>query len=87
MRRRGAPALPTSDDARFYAFLRGPQGGEQALAVFNFQPAPQTVTVDLTGHPIRSLENLETGAVAAIEDQCLSLDLPAYGYAIYRIQR
>ena len=30
-------ALPTSDDARFYAFLRGSQGGEQALAVFNFQ--------------------------------------------------
>jgi hypothetical protein len=79
-------ALATSDDARFYAFLRGSQGGGQALAVFNFQAAPQAVTVDLTGHPIRALENLETGAVATIEDQYLSLDLPAYGYAIYQIQ-
>ena len=59
-------------------------------------PDPDSKHLLLIGHysglvplrcMIRSLENLETGAVAAIEDQCLSLDLPAYGYAIYRIQR
>lgn len=78
--------LPTSDDARFYAFLRGSLGGEQALAVFNFQPTPQAVAVDLDGHQISALENLETGAIAVLDGQYLSLELPAYGYAIYRIQ-
>lgn len=79
-------ALLTSDDARFYAFLRGAPDGEQALAVFNFQPTPQTVAVDLGGHLISALENLETGAIASLDGRYLTLDLPAYGYAIYQVQ-
>jgi hypothetical protein len=79
--------LPTSDEARFYAFLRGSAGGELALAVFNFQPTAQPVTVDLTGQSIPALEDLLTGEQVTPAGATLSLDLPAYGYRILGIKR
>jgi hypothetical protein len=78
--------LPTSDDARFYAFLRGSADTELALAVFNFQPTAQPVTVDLTGQSIPALEDLLTGEQVTPAGDTLSLDLPAYGYKIYKIK-
>lgn len=92
--RRRCPALcaggarqqvATSDDARFYAFLRGSTGGERALAVFNFQPTAQRVTVDLAGQQVTALENLDSGETLTLAEPTLSLDLPAYGYAFYRV--
>ena len=74
--------LPTSDDTRFYAFLRGSAAAEQALAVFNFQPTDQLVTVDLTGQDIHILKDLLTGEKVTPAGDTLSLDLPAYGYRI-----
>jgi hypothetical protein len=78
-------ALTTCDDGRFYAFLRGDVGGDRALAIFNFQPDAQTVSVDLDGQSITTLEDLRTGEILTVADQILSLDMPAYGYFIYRI--
>ncbi len=91
--RRRCPALcaagarrqvPTDDDARFYAFLRG-SAGERALAVFNFQPEAQPVLVDLAGLSIAGLEDLISGEQMALAGDTLSLDLPAYGYRLYRV--
>lgn len=79
-------ALRTSDDARFYAFWRGAAGGEQALAVFNFQPTPQEIGVDLRGEQVAALEDLVSSELTAIDAGTLSLRLPAYGFAIYRVR-
>jgi hypothetical protein len=77
--------LPTSDDARFYAFLRG-SAGERALAVFNLQAEAHTITVNLVGQSIPTLEDLITGERVRPAGDSLSLDLPAYGYRIYGIK-
>ncbi len=77
--------LPTSDDSRFYAFLRGSAEGERALAVFNFQPSAQCVAVDLRGQDISALENLLSGEVTKITHQEEEFELPAYGYTIFRV--
>ena len=74
--------LPTSDDTRFYAFLRGSTGEERALAVFNFQPTAQRVGVDLSGQSIPELVDLFTGEQVTPADATLSFDLPAYGYRL-----
>jgi hypothetical protein len=79
-------ALRTSDDARFYAFWRGEPGGEQALAVFNFQPSPQEIGVDLRGEQVSALEDLFSGELTAIDAGRLSLRVPAYGFAIFRVR-
>ncbi|MBE0696679.1 MAG: alpha-glucosidase C-terminal domain-containing protein [Anaerolineaceae bacterium] len=91
--RRRCPALcaggaraqvPTSDDTRFYAFLRGTDT-ERALAVFNFQSTPQQFSVDLSGQAIIALKNLLTGENVIPLGETLSMNLPAYGYHIYKI--
>ena len=74
--------LPTSDDTCFYAFLRGVTGEERALAVFNFQPTAQRVSVDLSGQSIPALVDLVSGEQVTPVDETLSLDLPAYGYRL-----
>jgi glycosidase len=76
--------LPTSDDARFYAFLRGSMNG-QALAVFNFQPEAHPVIIDLSKSGITIPQvpiNLTTGTAYSkpIESTSYSVTLPAYGY-------
>jgi hypothetical protein len=76
--------MPTSDDARFYAFLRE-NAGERALAVFNFQPAAQPILVNLAGQPITLLEDLITGEQVTLTSDVLSLELPAYGYKLFKI--
>jgi hypothetical protein len=77
--------LPTSDDARFYAFLRGSKDG-RALAVFNCQPEAHPVTVNLSGQSIHALEDLITGVQVTSAGDNFSLDLPAYGYRIYEVK-
>jgi glycosidase len=54
--------LPTQDGAKYYAFLKtGKDDPERILAVFNFQRAPQTVRVDLSGVSCSTLKNARTG--------------------------
>jgi hypothetical protein len=77
--------IPTSDDTRFYAYLRGPVDGERALAVFNFQPEAQALSLDLGSLSIASLEDLLTGETVAPAGQTLSFNLPAYGYRLFRL--
>ncbi|MBE0700045.1 MAG: alpha-glucosidase C-terminal domain-containing protein, partial [Anaerolineaceae bacterium] len=76
--------IPTSDDTRFYAFLRG-AGTQRALAVFNFQSTPEQCSIDLSGQAISVLENLLTGENVIPMGETLSLNLPAFGYYIYKI--
>jgi len=81
----GRQQISTSDDSRFYAFLRGPVNGERALAVFNFQAGAQALSVNLTGQSIAALEDLLSGEKLAFTGQTLSIDLPPFGYRIFRI--
>ena len=76
--------LPTSDDARFYAFLRGSAAEERVLAVFNFQASPETVSVDLAGTAAGRLMDIETNAELDAS-QPITLDLPAYGVRFFRL--
>jgi hypothetical protein len=75
--------LTTSDDARFYAFLREHKG-DRAIAVFNFQASPQTVEIDLGGLSIRSLEDLLSGETVPVTGKSLVLPLSGYGYRIFK---
>jgi glycosidase len=77
--------LPTSDDRRGYAYLRG-SGEQRALVVCNFQPAPLPLRVELSGLSVTGLEDLISGEQLPVKGAALSLRLPAYGYRIYRCQ-
>ena len=76
--------MQTSDDDRFYAFLRGSNPGEQVLAVFNFQPTAETFVVDLESVSADRLIDLEKDTAIAISAQ-VSLNLPGYGYRFFRL--
>jgi len=82
--------VPTSDDAFFYAFLRGSKDG-RALAVFNFQPEAHLVTVDLSDSGIAVPQtpiDLTTGATygTPIDSSNYTVTLPAYGYLLLGCQ-
>lgn len=77
--------LPTSDDARFYAFVRRLPGAEAVAAVFNFQPQPEMVRVDFTGLPSAGrVVDLDGGEPLPAGDW-LEVSLPAYGYRFFRL--
>jgi glycosidase len=77
--------LPTSDDARFYALLRQAPGVETVLAVFNFQPQPETVQVDLVGTSFngRAIDLISGETVDG--SGRLAVALPAYGYRFFSL--
>ncbi len=72
--------IQTSDDTRFYAFLREYPDQMPVLAVFNFQPDVQSVSLNLADRSFHSLEDLLTGEQVNLAGDTVSLDLPAYGY-------
>ncbi len=74
--------LLTSDDARYYAFLRELPGAEPVLVVFNFQPSAESVSVELDSRSIRILEDLISSEQVTLLEGVLTLNLPAYGYRI-----
>lgn len=76
--------MPTSDDSRFYAFLRG-EIGARLLAVFNFQPESQPVSVHLNSQFILTLRDIETGEAAQTSGDAFTVTLPAYGFRFYEI--
>jgi hypothetical protein len=77
--------LPTSDDSRFYAFVREPVGpGQRALVALNFQPDTRTIAVDLRDQGIASLTDIWSGAAHPAAER-FSLELPGYGYGVYTI--
>ncbi|HWQ12535.1 MAG TPA: alpha-amylase family glycosyl hydrolase [Roseiflexaceae bacterium] len=77
--------IPTSDDRRFYAFVREPAGpGARALVILNFQPERHTITVDLRGQAAASLADIWSGATHPAGER-FSLELPGYGYGVYTL--
>jgi hypothetical protein len=76
--------VPTSDDSRFYAFLRSFEG-ELALAVFNFQPTAEQMTLNLAGQPHSILEDLRSGEHIETAQKSFPIDLPAYGTRFFRM--
>jgi hypothetical protein len=82
----GRRQIPTSDDSRFYAFLRGPVDGKRALAVFNFQSEAQALSLDMDGLSISTLEDLLTGEKVTAAGTALSLTLPAYGFRLFQLR-
>jgi hypothetical protein len=75
-------ALRTSDDARFYAFLREAEGCQPVLAAFNFQPTPQSLRVDLEGTLSGGLVDLVTGEKMAASGWA-QVELAGYGYRFF----
>jgi hypothetical protein len=83
----GRKAISTNDDHRFYAFLRAsPSGDQQALVVLNFQPEAQAITVWLE-RPARLelVVSKEPTPAHAQSGNEARVQLPGYGYAVYRI--
>ena len=72
--------IQTSDDTRFYAFLRDNPDQMPVLAVFNFQPGVQSVSLNLADRSFHSLEDLLTGEKVNPAGDTVTFDLPAYGY-------
>lgn len=79
----GAPMVevPTSQSADVYAFTRG-AAGERVFAVFNLSPRPLTLTFDKARHQGRYTDAL-TGEAASFKGG-ETLDLPAWGYRIFK---
>lgn len=78
--------LPTKADHKHYAFLRtAPDKSERVLVVMNFEPVPQTVEVDMSGVATETLVEIRTNSSVEYRND-LKLDLPAYGYKLYKLQ-
>jgi glycosidase len=81
----GRTHLLTSDDSRFYAFIRTPvDAGPRVLVVLNFQPDEQTITVNLQRQGVSALKPIWSGAMLGIQELC-AITLPGYGYGLYEI--
>lgn len=79
----GAPMVevPTSQSADVYAFTRG-AAGERVFAVFNLSPRPLTFTFDKARHHGRYTDALTGEAASFVGGE--TLDLPAWGYRIFK---
>lgn len=79
--------LATASDDKYYAFLRtAADRSERVLAVFNYQPTPQTVGVDLSGVACAALVDLATSERCPSADR-FSVALPAHGYRFFEAVR
>ncbi len=77
--------LNSSDDTKYYAFLRrSNEAGAPVLVVMNFQPEPQSLSVDLTGLPENTLTNILTGEERPRRDR-FEVSLPAYGFSLWAL--
>ncbi len=78
--------LATRADDKHYAFLlTAPDNSERMMVAMNFQAAPQTVEVDLSGVATPGLVEVGTGASLARNTR-LAVDLPAYGYRLFVVK-
>lgn len=79
----GAPMVevPTNQSADVYAFTRG-AAGERVFAVFNLSPRPLTFTFDKARHHGRYTDALTGEAASFVGGE--TLDLPAWGYRIFK---
>lgn len=77
--------VPTSDDSRFYSFLKTSiEGHQRMLIVLNFQPEATKISIDLSGLAFTSLMDSRTNEVIpasqAIEVECAGL-----GYRFFKV--
>ncbi|MBI1402624.1 MAG: alpha-amylase [Porphyrobacter sp.] len=79
----GAPMVevPTSETADVYAFTRGDKGA-RVFAVFNLSPRPHAVAFAKARHHGRYVDALTGEAATFAGDE--TLDLPAWGYRIFK---
>ncbi len=78
--------LPTNANDKYYAMLRtAANGSERILVVMNFQPAAQTVEVDLSGVATTGLVDLRSGEIFS-RQYPFKMELPAYGYRLYQVK-
>lgn len=83
----GAPMLevPTSETADVYAFTRGGAGGSgcgRVFAVFNLSPRPHQVRFDTARHHGSYTDALSAAPMTFKGGE--TLDLPAWGYRIFK---
>ncbi len=73
--------ISTQDDSKFYSILRSSADrSERILAIFNFQPAAQTVRVDLEAIDAHDLTDLATNSQLDNVPAEFTLSLSAYAY-------
>jgi hypothetical protein len=78
--------LPTRADHKYYAFLRtAADRSERILVVMNFQPSPQTIDLDTSGLATTGLVEMRSNSLILRRNH-LELELPAYGYRLYKVQ-
>jgi hypothetical protein len=79
--------IPTQDDSKFYSFLRiSSDKSERVLAVFNFQPTPKTVRVDLGAINGHELTDLSSNSRTETSQPELVLSLSPYDYRLFSIR-
>jgi len=76
--------LATNADDKYYAILKtAKDDSERMVAVYNFQPTPQTVQLNLGVVDTPGIVDTQSTARIDQADQFhpVSVELPAYGYA------
>jgi glycosidase len=77
--------VPTSDDSRFYAFVRELTGETAVLVILNFQQEAHTIEVKLGNGALRLRDILgERDAIITKTGRC-EVTLPAFGFRILAI--
>ncbi|HZK93062.1 MAG TPA: alpha-amylase family glycosyl hydrolase [Prolixibacteraceae bacterium] len=80
--------IATNDDKKYYAFLKtAKDGSERILAVYNFQPTPQTIQVELGVFSVSAIIDLVNRETIPVISQFkpLKVELPAYGYRFFNV--
>jgi hypothetical protein len=73
--------VPTNATADVYAFTRG-QAGERVFAVFNLSPRPHSISFNHARHHGTYTDALSGAAMVFAGGE--TLDLPAWGYRIFK---
>lgn len=80
--------LATNADDKYYAILKtAKHGSERMVAVYNFQPTPQTVQVNLGVFDSPGTVDTQSAALILLPDQFhpVTVELPAYGYRFFTV--
>jgi Alpha amylase, catalytic domain len=80
--------LATNADDKYYAILKTARdGSERMVAVYNFQPTPQTVQLYLGVVDTPGIVDSRSGATISQPDQFhpLTVEMPAYGYRFFTV--
>ena len=76
----------TSNDKKFYAFVqKSHDNRERILCIFNFQDAPQNVSIDLSGINAAEMKDLPKSSVVPFQKE-LKVSLPEYGWKFYELR-